>query len=93
MDHFLADHKEYSRGLLSFTMGYIIAETWPDNSLMADFNECVERCDIGDTNCGCTCTTDPYVWPDEAVSPFFVISRHLLAFSLSKTISLGNKIQ
>lgn len=80
MDNFLAEHEEYSRGLLAFAMGYVIAETWPDNSLMADFNECDESCDIGNESCGCTCTTDPYFWPDEAVSHLLVLIVSVFSF-------------
>lgn len=63
MEVFAEDNPEFSRGLLSFAVGYIVSQTWPTNSLMAGFNECDEHCIVGgaeNQTCGCTCLHDPF---------------------------------
>ena len=68
MKAFQEEHPEYSRGLLSYTLEYIVATTWPTNSLGTGYNDCDKSCEIGQTEpCGCTCTVDPYDWTDDEV--------------------------
>eukprot|EP00752_Nemacystus_decipiens_P008189 g7325.t1 len=70
MEAFRVEHPEYTRGLLSFAVGYIVTETWPTNSLMDEYNVCDEHCTVGaekNQTCGCTCMDDPFEWSDEVV--------------------------
>lgn len=68
MEAFHEEHPEYTRGLLSYTLEYIVANTWPTNSLANAYNDCDMICDVGQTEpCGCTCTADPYDWSDDEV--------------------------
>lgn len=68
MKTFHEEHPEYQRGLLSYTLEYIVANTWPTNSLASDYNDCDMECEVGQADpCGCTCTVDPYEWTDDEV--------------------------
>lgn len=68
MHAFHEEHAEYTRGLLSYTLEYIVTNTWPTNSLASDYNDCDMSCEVGQTEpCGCTCTVDPYDWSDDEV--------------------------
>lgn len=71
---FHTENPQYSAGLLTFVMEYLLANKWPKNGLMSDYNECDEACDQGQTEpCGCTCTTDPFDWEDDEVSKQTVV--------------------
>ncbi|CAM9946639.1 unnamed protein product, partial [Ectocarpus fasciculatus] len=72
MEIFRSTHPEYSRGLLSYTLEYVVALTWPTNALMSDYNDCDTGCTVGEMEqtCGCTCTTDFNTWSDDAVYDF-----------------------
>lgn len=68
MGRFMKEHPEYSRGLLTFALEYIIALTWSGNTLMSRYNSCDTSCVHGQqTPCKCTCETNPYTWTDEEV--------------------------
>ena len=68
MKAFHEEHPEYQIGLLSYTLEYIVANTWPTNSLASDYNDCDMECEVGQADpCGCTCTVDPYEWTDDEV--------------------------
>lgn len=69
MEEFLVEHPEYSRPLLTFTLEYLLANKWPGNSLMRDYNTCDTSCEVGES-CGCTCTIDPFTMDDDEVSNF-----------------------
>lgn len=72
MPEFQAEHPEYSTGLLTFAMEYLLANKWPSNKLMSDYNVCDESCERGQTEpCGCVCTVDPFDWSDDEVSRCF----------------------
>lgn len=69
MTEFQLKHPEFGQGLLSFVLEFLLANKWPSNTLMGDYNECDEECVVGQTEtCGCTCTTDPFDWTDDEVS-------------------------
>lgn len=69
MEEFHDDHPEYSRGLLTFVLEYVLANKWPSNSLMGDFNDCDESCAVEQEEpCGCTCNIDPFELSDDEVS-------------------------
>ncbi|CAN0179965.1 unnamed protein product [Ectocarpus fasciculatus] len=69
MAEFQDDNPQFSPELLTFTLQYLLANKWPSNSLMEDFNYCDDECDVDQTErCGCTCITDPFEWTDDAVS-------------------------
>lgn len=68
MDQFHREHPEYSRGLLTFVMEFVVANKWPGNVLMRLYNDCDTECTIGQTEpCGCTCTIDPFEMGDDEV--------------------------
>lgn len=68
MVEFVETNPQFNPGLLSFTLEYLLANKWPSNSLMGDYNTCDEDCDIGQTEpCGCTCNTNPFEWTDDEV--------------------------
>ncbi|CAN0296786.1 unnamed protein product [Pylaiella littoralis] len=68
MFEFRQNSPQFSPGLLSFVLEYIVANRWPTNGLMGDYNACNTECDVDQTQpCGCTCTTDPFEWTDEEV--------------------------
>lgn len=68
MAEFQAENPKYSTGLLTFTLGFLLANKWPSNSLMMDYNECDKSCVHGQAEpCGCTCTVDPFEWSDDEV--------------------------
>lgn len=71
MEKFLQDHSpEYSRGLLTFALEFLLAHYWPGNNLMEDtgYNTCDEACTKGQTDpCGCTCSIDPFDMDDNEV--------------------------
>lgn len=68
MDQFRLEHPEYSRGLLTFVMEFIVANKWPGNVLMRLYNDCDTECTVGQTEpCGCTCTIDPFEMGDDEV--------------------------
>lgn len=63
------ENPQYSTKLLSFVLEYLIANYWPGNSLMKEYNDCDNDCEQGQTKpCGCTCTTDPMEWEDDVAS-------------------------
>jgi len=68
LEDFAHENEEISRGLISFALGYVITETWPENSWLSEYNHCDESCDAGDEDCGCHCREDPYEVEDEDVS-------------------------
>ncbi|CAB1114283.1 unnamed protein product [Ectocarpus sp. CCAP 1310/34] len=71
MIEFHEENPQYDQGLLTFTLGYVLANKWPSNSLMRDFNECDEQCDVDQGEpCGCTCLVDPFEWTDDEVYDF-----------------------
>lgn len=82
------EHEALSRGLVSFALGYVITETWPDNNWLSEYNTCDASCDLGDEDCGCTCNEDPYELADEVVSQscglFIDCMWYLLVFSRFK---------
>lgn len=68
MVEFKETNPQFNPGLLSFTLEYLMANKWPSNSLMEDYNTCDEGCDIDQSEpCGCTCTTNPFEWTDDEV--------------------------
>lgn len=68
MAAFHEDHPEYSRGLLTFALEFLLANKWPSNTLMGDYNDCDESCVVGQTErCGCTCKVDPFEFTDDEV--------------------------
>lgn len=68
MKSFHEKYPEYSIGLLSYVLEYIVTNTWPTNSLAGDYNDCDNSCDVGQAEpCGCTCNTDPFDWSDDEV--------------------------
>lgn len=68
MEQFLEEHREFSRGLLTFVLEYFLANVWPGNKLMKEYNSCDETCEHGqEGRCGCTCLMDPFDWSDEEV--------------------------
>lgn len=72
MAEFQEDNPQFSPELLTFTLQFVLANKWPSNSLMGDFNDCDEDCDLDQTEpCGCTCITDPFEWTDDAVSSWW----------------------
>lgn len=74
MAAFHAENPQFSVGLLTFVLEYVLANKWPENKLMGDYNKCDETCTRGQTEpCGCTCTTDPMEWEDDAVSTKTVV--------------------
>lgn len=62
----MQEHPEYGRPLLTFALEYLLANKWPGNSLMHDFNSCDESCEVG-MSCGCTCNVDPFEMDDDEV--------------------------
>lgn len=69
MADFQVEYPLYKSGLLTFTMEFLLANKWPSNSLMKDYNDCDTSCVSGQTeSCSCTCTTDPFEWSDDEVS-------------------------
>ena len=69
MNAFRIKHPQFSPGLLSFALEFLLANKWPSNSLMSSYNECDMECVVGQTQtCGCTCSTDPFDWTDDEVS-------------------------
>lgn len=70
METFLQEHPEYSRGLLTFAVEYLVANSWNGNKLMRDYdyNSCDSTCTRGAESCGCTCDIDIEQWPDDQVS-------------------------
>lgn len=68
MVEFAEENPQFNPGLLSFALEYLLANKWPSNSLMADYNTCDEACDIEQSGpCGCTCNTNPFEWTDDEV--------------------------
>lgn len=68
MVEFLEENPQFKQGLLTFALEYLIANKWPSNGLMEDYNTCDTDCDIEQTgSCGCTCNTDPFEWTDDEV--------------------------
>lgn len=68
MVEFAEENPQFNPGLLSFALEYLLANKWPSNSLMEDYNTCDEECDIDQTEpCGCTCNTNPFEWTDDEV--------------------------
>eukprot|EP00903_Cladosiphon_okamuranus_P010576 g10001.t1 len=83
MEVFHEEHPEYTRGLLSYTLEYIVTNTWPTNSLVGAYNDCDMSCDVGQTEpCGCTCTVDPFDWSDDEVYEFMEKSMKVMASKL-----------
>ncbi len=75
MAEFQQNHPQFSQGLLSFALEFLLANKWPSNTLMDDYNECDVACAVGQTeSCGCTCTTDPFDWTDDEVRGIGVTS-------------------
>ncbi|CAM9966345.1 unnamed protein product [Scytosiphon promiscuus] len=71
MADFQEDNPQFSPELLTFALQFLLANKWPSNSLMADYNDCDEECEVGQTDaCGCTCNTDPFEWTDDEVYEF-----------------------
>ncbi|CAB1114279.1 TYR [Ectocarpus sp. CCAP 1310/34] len=71
MAEFQEANPQFSPELLTFTLQFLLANKWPSNSLMEDFNYCDEDCAVGQTHpCGCTCITDPFEWTDDAIYDF-----------------------
>ncbi|CAM9741455.1 unnamed protein product [Pylaiella littoralis] len=71
MNAFFEENPQFTRGLLTFALEFILTLEWPDNSMMSDYNVCDTNCDIDQTEpCGCTCTTDPFEWTDQEVYEF-----------------------
>lgn len=75
MAEFQEEHREFGSGLLSFALEYVLANTWPGNSLMSDYNDCIVLCgadDVGTTrDCSCTCTEDFDTWSNDEVLRYF----------------------
>lgn len=72
MVEFAEENPQFNPGLLSFALEYLLANKWPSNSLMEDYNTCDEQCDIDQTEpCGCTCNTNPFEWTDDEVFTCF----------------------
>lgn len=74
MFDFHEENPQFSAGLLTFVLEFLLANKWPSNSLMGDYNDCDTDCDAGlsgeeeeEEPCGCTCTTDPFEWTDQEV--------------------------
>lgn len=68
MADFQAENPEYSSELLTFALEFLLANKWPSNSLMQDYNECDTECTRGQAEpCGCTCTMDPFALSDDEV--------------------------
>lgn len=68
MEEFLNNHPEYSRALLTFVLEYVLANKWPSNSLMGDFNDCDESCTFAQEEpCDCSCNMDPFELSDDEV--------------------------
>lgn len=68
MAQFHEEHPEYSQELLTFTLEFLLANRWPANILMADYNTCDDACVPGQIEpCGCTCNVDPFDFTDDEV--------------------------
>eukprot|EP00752_Nemacystus_decipiens_P002661 g2489.t1 len=68
MVKFREEHPEFSIGLLSFTLEYVLVTNWPNNVLMQRYNSCDMSCTPGQTEpCGCTCSTNVDDWSDREV--------------------------
>lgn len=69
MAEFLEEHPQIHQDLLTFALEYLLANKWPSNRLMADYNDCDTECDVDQVeSCGCTCNTDPFDWTDDEAS-------------------------
>lgn len=69
MVKFKEENTQFRQGLLTFALEFLVANKWPSNSLMEDYNTCDEDCDIEQAEpCGCTCNTNPFEWTDDEVS-------------------------
>lgn len=79
MVEFAEENPQFSPGLLSFALEYLLANKWPSNSLMEDYNTCDAECDIDQAEpCGCTCNTNPFEWTDDEVCVSFWLLLRLL---------------
>eukprot|EP00752_Nemacystus_decipiens_P007679 g6864.t2 len=71
MAEFQEENPEFGSGLLSFALEYVLANTWPGNSLVSAYNDCVVLCDAGDVgtsrDCSCSCTEDFDRWSNDEV--------------------------
>lgn len=70
MLEFRGQHPEFSIGLLSFTLEYVLVSNWPNNVLLKGYNSCDLSCTPGQAEpCGCSCATNFFDdWSDEQVS-------------------------
>lgn len=67
MEQFHAIHPEYSPGLLTFLLEFLLVNKWPSNRFIAD-NGCDLDCTRGQmASCGCTCSIDALSISDEEV--------------------------
>lgn len=68
MVEFREENPQFNPGLLSFALEFLLANKWPSNTLMEDYNTCDADCDTEQTEpCGCTCNTDPFEWTNDEV--------------------------
>lgn len=74
MAEFLEENAQIHQDLLTFALEYLLANKWPSNRLMGDYNECDTECEVDQAEpCGCTCNTDPFEWTDDEASHFSLI--------------------
>ena len=71
MAEFQQENPEFGSGLLSFALEYVLANTWPANSIVSDYNTCIVLCDADDVgttrDCSCTCDEDFDTWSNDEV--------------------------
>ncbi|CAM9366596.1 unnamed protein product, partial [Hapterophycus canaliculatus] len=69
MAEFLEENPQIHLDLVTFALEFLLANKWPSNRLMSNYNDCDTACDVDQVEpCGCTCNTDPFEWTDDEAS-------------------------